>query len=47
VKEEQVIDTDGQVLIKTTCGSGRIEYLNIKSQTHRIGGPAVIWSNGS
>jgi hypothetical protein len=45
--KEQVIDTDGQVLIKTTYYNCYIYYLNAKNQYHRIGGSAIIWSNGS
>jgi hypothetical protein len=44
---EEVIDTDGQVLTKTTYANGTIHYLNTKGQYHRIGGPAVIYPSGS
>jgi hypothetical protein len=45
--KEQVIDTDGQILTKIADRYGRVEYLNTKGQFHRIGGPAIIWSDGS
>jgi hypothetical protein len=47
VKEEQVIDTDGQTLTKTTYTYGTVEYINTKGEIHRIGGPALIWSDGT
>jgi hypothetical protein len=41
--EEEVIDTDGQILTKTTYKSGNVEYRNTEGQLHRIGGPALIY----
>jgi hypothetical protein len=45
--EEQVIDTDGQILTKTTYDNGYIYYLNTKYQNHRTEGPARIWPDGT
>jgi hypothetical protein len=47
VKEEQVIDTDGKPLTKVTYYYGTVEYRNDKGQRHRIGGPALICSDGT
>jgi hypothetical protein len=47
VKKEEVIDTDGQTLTKTTYESNYIEYRNTKGKTHRTGGPALVWSDGT
>jgi hypothetical protein len=47
VKKDQVIDTDGQPLTKTTYEKGYTIYLNAKNQRHRIGGPAVIFPDGT
>jgi hypothetical protein len=44
--EEEVIDTDGQVITKTTV-YGNIFYCNAKDERHRIGGPAIVYSNGT
>jgi hypothetical protein len=48
VKEQvQVIDTDGQIITKTTYDNGYIEYRNTKDQNHRTDGPARIWPDGT
>jgi hypothetical protein len=44
---ETIIDTDGQVLIKTINKYGTTVYRNNKCQLHRLGGPAIIRSNGT
>jgi hypothetical protein len=45
--KDQIIDTDGQVLSKVTYEYGTVEYRNDKGQIHRIGGPAVICTDGT
>jgi hypothetical protein len=45
--KEQVIDTDGQVLTKTTKAYNDSVYRNTEGRLHRIGGPAIIRSNGT
>jgi hypothetical protein len=44
-EEEEVIDTDGQILTKTIYGNGLVEYHNDMLILNRIGGPAVIHPN--
>jgi hypothetical protein len=45
--EEEVIDTDGQVLKKTIWKDGSYQSYGLGDKRHRIGGPALIYSSGT